>query len=397
MELNPAKNNQTMRTIYKANRICVLFLAALLLLGCNKDLVTYDKAKKESEVSTAPPAITGITTVDRSTALTEADLSELVLIKGTNLSGVKSIQFNDVTADLSQAYITTKEIVVPVPRVLPGKVNNKVTVITSLGQASTDLKINVPLLQVSGLYNEFALPGDTTTIVGDNFDIYKLTKQDAKVAFGSTQATVLAADQKSLTIIVPKSIPAAEAVVNVVTPELPDGLQMSYRHLGQILNIQNKLWLGENWQTDGTHLGDPKPINGIFSHIHDTSVGQWGWFDQIYGCNFPVTDPDILNNLDQYDLKFELNTDKDHPLSQMFIKFEMRFAITYEWNLYNSGLSLNTYGNWQTITLDAKTVMGQLFPNNDNFFYFAINPSVAVNLDFSISSMRLVKKAPIVK
>src|SRR6202000_1017720 len=123
MELNPAKNNQTMKTIYKANRICVLFLAALLLFGCNKDLVTYDKAKKESEVSTAPPAITGITTVDRSTALTEADLSELGLIKGTNLSGVKSIQFNDVTADLSQAYITTKEIVVPVPRVLPGKVN----------------------------------------------------------------------------------------------------------------------------------------------------------------------------------------------------------------------------------------------------------------------------------
>ncbi|HVW98256.1 MAG TPA: glycan-binding surface protein [Mucilaginibacter sp.] len=386
-----------MKTIYKANRIYVLFLAAVMLLGCNKDFVTYDKAKKESEVSTAPPSITGVTTVDRSTALTEADLSELVLIKGANLSDVKSIQFNDVPADLSQAYITTKEIVVPVPRVLPGKVDNKVTVVTALGQASTDLKINIPQLQVTGLYNEFALPGDTTTIVGDNFDIYKLTKEDAKVTFGNTSAAILAADQKSLTIIVPPGIPAAEAVVNVVTPELPDGLQMNYRHLGQIINIQNKLWAGESWQTDGSHLGDPKPINGIFSHIHDVTVGQWGWFDQIYGCNFPIADPDILNHLDQYDLKFELNTDKDHPLSQMFIKFEMRFAITYEWNLYNSGVSLNTYGNWQTITLDAKTVMGQLFPNNDNFFYFAINPAVAVNLDFSISSMRLVKKAPIVK
>jgi hypothetical protein len=386
-----------MKATYNAMKMCLVLLTVVMLFSCNKDIVTYDKIQKESDVSTAPPAISTITKVDRTTVVTEADLSQLVMIQGTNLSGLKSIKFNDVDADLTQAYVKAKEIIVPVPRLLPGTVTNKVTVTTALGETSFDLKINVPALQVSGLYNEFALPGDTTTIVGDNFDIYKLTKEDAKVSFGGTQATVLAADQKTLTVIVPASIPAAEAVVTVITPELPDGLKMNYRHLGQVINIQNKLWAGESWQTNGTNLGDPKAINGIFSHIHGVTVGQWGWYDQIYGCNFPVTDPDILNHLDQYDLKYELNTEKDHPLSQMFIKFEMRFSITYEWNLYDSGVSLNTYGNWQTITMDAKTVMGQLFPNNDNFFYFAINPGVQTNLDFSISSMRLVKKEPIVK
>ncbi|WP_158557193.1 glycan-binding surface protein [Mucilaginibacter conchicola] len=386
-----------MKATYNAIRMCLVLLTAVTLFSCNKDVVTYDKIKKESEVSTAPPTITSITKVDRTTNLTEADLSQLVMIQGTNLSGLKSVKFNDVEADLKQAYVKTKEIVVPVPRLLPGDVTNKVTVTTALGTATADLKINVPALKVNGLYNEFALPGDTTTITGDNFDIYKITKEDAKVSFGGTQATVLSGDQKTLTIIVPASIPRAEAVVNLVTPELPDGLKMNYRHLGQIVNIQNKLWAGEQWQTNGGNLGDPKPINGTFSHIHGVSIGQWGWYDQIHGCNFPVTDADILNHLDQYDLKFELNTEKDHPLSQMFIKFSMRFSITYEWNLYDSGESLNTYGNWQTITLDAKKVMGQLYPNNDNFFYFAINPGVPVNLDFSISSMRLVKKEPIVK
>jgi len=386
-----------MKATYNAMKMCLVFLTVVMLFGCNKDIVTYDKIKKESDVSTAPPAISAITKVDRTTALAEADLSQLVMIQGTNLSGLKSIKFNDVDADLSQAYVKAKEIIVPVPRILPGTVNNKVTVTTALGETTFDLKINVPALQVSGLFNEFALPGDTTTIVGDNFDIYKLTKEDAKVSFGGTQATVLSGDQKTLTVIVPASIPKAEAVVTVITPELPDGLKMNYRHLGQIVNIQNKLWQGEQWLTNGTNLGDPKAINGQFSHIKGVTVGQWGWYDNVHGCNFPVTDPDILNHLDQYDLKFELNTEKDHPLSQMFIKFSERFQISYEWNLYDSGVSLNTYGNWQTITLDAKTVMGQLFPNNDNFFSIAINPGVQTNLDFSISSMRLVKKEPIVK
>jgi hypothetical protein len=386
-----------MKATYNAMKICLVLLAAVMLFGCNKDIVTYDKIKQESEVSTAAPAISSITKVDRTTQLTEADLSQLVMIQGTNLSGLKSIKFNDVEADLTQAYVKAKEIIVPVPRVLPGTVTNKVTVTTALGEATADLTINVPALVVNGLYNEFALPGDTTTIVGDNFDIYKITKGDAKVTFGATQAIILSGDQTTLTVVVPATIPAAEAVVTVVTPELPNGLKMNYRHIGQVVNIQNKLWKGESWQTNGKNLGDPKAINGMFSHIHGTSVGVWGWYDDILGCNFPVTDPDILNHLDQYDVKFELNTDKDHPLSQMFIKFSVRFQITYEWNLYNSGLTLNTYGNWQTITLDAKTVMGQLFPNNDNFFYFAINPGVATNLDFSISSMRLVKKETIVK
>jgi hypothetical protein len=386
-----------MKATYNATKMCLLLLTVGILFGCNKDIVTYDKIQKESDVSTGPPTISQITEVDRTTVLTEADLSELVMLQGTNLSGLKSIKFNDVDADLSQAYVKAKEIIVPVPRLLPGTVNNKVTVTTALGQATADLKIDVPALQVNGLYNEFALPGDTTTITGDNFDIYKITKADAKISFGGTAATVLASDQKTITIIVPPNIPKAEAVVTVVTPELPDGLQMNYRHLGQIINIQNTLWKGSSWQTDGTNLGDPVAINGIFSHIHDVTVGQWGWYDDIYGCNFPTTDPDILDHLDQYDLKYELNTDKDHPLSQMFIKFEMRFAISYEWNLYDSGVSVNTYGNWQTITMDAKTVMGQVFPNNDNFFFFAVNPGVAVNLDFSISSMRLVKNEQIVK
>jgi hypothetical protein len=386
-----------MKATYNAMKLCLVLLAAVMLFGCNKEIVTYDKIKQESDVSTAAPVISSVTKVDRTTKLSEADLSQLVMIQGTNLSGLKSIKFNDVEADLTQAYVKAKEIIVPVPRLLPGTVTNKVTVTTALGEASAELKINVPALIVKGLFNEFALPGDTTTITGDNFDIYKITKADAKVMFGATEATILSGDQTTLTVVVPKTIPAAETVVTVTTPEITTGLKMNYRHIGQVINIQNKLWAGESWQTTGNNLGDPKAINGIFSHIHGVSVGQWGWYDQIFGCNFPVTDPDILNHLDEYDLKFELNTQKDHPLSQMFIKFEVRFSITYEWNLYDSGVSLNTYGNWQTITLDAKTAMGQLFPNNDNFFYFAINPGVPTNLDFSVSSFRLVKKEVIVK
>lgn len=380
-----------MKTIHNIKIISYIICSAVLLTAC-KDIVDYERIQKESDVSTGPPAINSITMVNRTTVITEADLSQLVMIQGTNLSGLKSIRFNDVEADLKQAYVKAKEIIVPVPRILPGTVSNKITITTNLGETSANLKIKIPQLVFKGLFNEFALPGDTTTITGDNFDLYKLNTKDAKVTFGSTEAKILEASQTSLTVIVPATIPVQEATVTVSTPELGQPLQVLYRHTGQILNIQNKLWQGEQWITDGKKLGDPKAINGNFSHLKGVTIGQWGWYDNVHGCNFPVQDQDIINNLGNYDLKFELNTEKDHPLSQMFIKFSMRFQIKYEWSLFDAGAVLNTYGQWQTITLDAKTVMGELFSNNDNFFSMAINPGVQTNLDFSLSTLRLVKK-----
>lgn len=380
-----------MKITHNIKIIGYIICSAILLSAC-KDIVDYEKIQKESDVSNGPPAISNITMVNRTTVITEADLSQLVMIQGTNLSGLKSIRFNDVEADLKEAYVKAKEIIIPVPRVLPGNVNNKITITTNLGETTADLKIKIPQLVFKGLFNEFALPGDTTTITGDNFDLYKLNTTDAKVTFGSTDAKILQATQTSLTVVVPATIPAQEATVTVATPELEQPLKVLYRHTGTLVNIQNKLWQGEQWITDGKKLGDPKAINGNFSHIKGVTVGQWGWYDNVHGCNFPVQDQDIINNLGNYDLKFELNTEKDHPLSQMFIKFSMRFQVKYEWSLFDAGAVLNTYGQWQTITLDAKTVMGELFPNNDNFFSMAINPGVQTNLDFSLSSLRLVKK-----
>lgn len=381
-----------MKATYKILTGCLLVLATITIAGCSKGIVDYKKYITAADVSTGPPAITSIMMVDRTTVLTEADLSEMIIIDGTNLSGIKSIMFNDVPADLTQAYIKAQEIVVPVPRALPGVVTNKLTITTALGKTAADLKINVPALVFTGIFNEFALPGDTTTLTGDNFDIYKLTVKDARIMFGSTAAVVLAADQKSLTLVVPKSIPVAEGVIAVTTPVLTRGLSIPYRHMGQAVNTDDHLWAGGGWVTTGNGLGDPVAINGPFSHIHDVTVGQWGWYDNLWGCNVHITDPSILDSLGKYDLKFELNTNKDHPFSQMFIKFSERFNIVYAWDLYDNSASVNTYGQWQTITMDAVTVMGVLYPNSDNFFYFAINPAVQMNLDFSVSSFRLVKK-----
>ena len=385
-----------MNTLYQIKKVTFFILSTLVLSAC-QDIVDYDKIQKESEISTGAPVIQKIMLVDRETEITEADLSQLVLIQGTNLSGLKSIKFNDVEANLREVYVKAKEIIVPVPRILPGDVTDKVTVTTELGETSANLKINIPELVVNGLFNEFALPGDTTTITGDNFDLYQIDSINAKLTIGDVPVNILGSTQKVLTIEIPKSIAAEEAVLRIETPALKQPLNVRYRHTGTLVNIQNKLWLGEQWLTDGTKLGDPKPINGQFSHIVGVTVGQWGWYDQIHGCNFPTQDMDIIKNLGDYDLKFELNTEPNHPLSQMYIKFSMRFGIVYEWDLYKSGESLNTYGKWQTITLDAKTVMRELYENHDNFFSIAINPSVEMNLDFSLSTMRLVKKEVIVK
>ncbi|WP_106831342.1 glycan-binding surface protein [Parabacteroides pacaensis] len=385
-----------MKTIYSILKAALFLLPVWLFASC-QDIVNYDELQKESGTSTGAPVIQKITLVDRVTEISDADLSQLILIQGSNLSGIKTVKFNDVEADLKEAYIKAKEVVIPVPRILPTEINNKITIMTELGETSANLKINIPSLIINGLFNEFTLPGDTTTITGDNFDLYKITKEDASIILGENKVNILEADQKTLTIEIPKNALQKEGIIQITSPEIKEAICIPYREEGTFINIQNKLWEGEQWLTDGSKLGDPKPINGQFSHITGVTVSQWDWYNQIHGCNFPTTDPDILHNLESYDLKFELNTDPDHPLSQMYLKFSMRFSIVYEWDLYKSGESLNTYGKWQTITLDAKTILGELYENSENFFSIAINPSVEMNLDFSIANVRLVKKQQFVK
>ena len=66
--------------------------------------------------------------------------------------------FNDVELPVGEVYATASSAYLPIPRQIPLEVNNKLYYETELGSTTYDFTVSVPLVQVDGLYNEFALP-----------------------------------------------------------------------------------------------------------------------------------------------------------------------------------------------------------------------------------------------
>lgn len=79
---------------------------------------------------------------------------------------------NDVEIALSEVYATAHAVYFPIPRTIPGEVNNKLYYETELGNTSVDFTVQIPEVSISGLYNEFALPGSSIKVNGAYFDLY---------------------------------------------------------------------------------------------------------------------------------------------------------------------------------------------------------------------------------
>ena len=133
-----------MKTIRNLTLILLAFVAA----SCSDDEVNY-----------APLSVTQVTDINHEQVLQSADLAQYIVIQGTGLNAVQSIMFNDIAVDMLEAYVTENEIVLSIPRVIPTNVNNLITLESATETVTVPFEVFVPELQVSGMGNEFALPG----------------------------------------------------------------------------------------------------------------------------------------------------------------------------------------------------------------------------------------------
>jgi hypothetical protein len=163
-------------------------LAFGLLLG----VVALSACKKETEeMCGGTPGISSVSgPTNRTAAITSGSLADWVIIQGSNFCSVNSVSFNDVSADLKDAYITANEITLRVPRVVPKNVTNTITVTTPGGTAQTNYTVAVPTLSVTGMANEYVAAGQRGAIVGSNFDLYEVTPTKGKVLWNGTPLAI---------------------------------------------------------------------------------------------------------------------------------------------------------------------------------------------------------------
>lgn len=383
----------------RSNIIISRFLSVLLLgvaMASCQDIVDFNDGYDDGLTSTGAPVIEKITTVSKEdSTIVGADMAQMISIYGKNLSGVKSMMFNDVEVDVKTIYAINSRIVLPVPRVLPQNVDNKLTLTTQLGTTIVDFSVVIPDLIVEGLYNEFSKPGDTVEIIGNNFDLYDVTDELGVVELNGQVLPIIAADATTVSVQIPEGTPD-NSKLKLSSPRVSDPIGIDFRNKGYTMLYYNEedggMWSGDAFLTDGTKSGDPQSLYGVpqFSRVVG-SFGQWSW-NVPFGGGFNLYDLDIVKNPQDYEVRFEFLTSISKSLS-----FGNILVGDYSWNPGAGGLAFNTYGQWKTMSFELKDV----FKSTDttpkpvegwNGYTFVYQPSDVANVDFSFCNLRIVKK-----
>jgi len=382
-----------MKKIYAITNLFMIFLL-MGTVSCQKDIVTYDNDYDDQLTSDGPPALDKVSTAaDLESAIDEGELTQMIALHGQNLTGIRSILFNDVEVDLKQVYAVRSRITLPIPRQVPGEVSNKITVETDKGTATIPFVINIPALVVNGLYNEFITEGDTAIITGKYLDLYQLDTLNGVFDIGGTEVKPFRSVEDSVYFVVPENTQEG-ATIAISSPLVSDPVIFRYRDAGFSMLDINSL---TSFVTDGTRNGDPVPLPGFekFLRIHQ-SYAAWSW-NGIFWSGFNLDDADILENPHNYYVKFEMNTKSTASISQgYFILGGDRQEL--RWNPAENGV-LNTYGRWKTMRVeltdwykDASQANGTYLQSGWNAFVFSYQPTVDVDDDFNVCNFRIVKK-----
>mgnify|MGYP005982459559 FL=1 len=364
------------------------------VISCQKDIVNYNDGYDDQLTSNGPPVIEKVSTAaDLNAGITSAALTDMIVIQGNNLAEMKSIKINDVEVDLATVYAVRSRITLPIPRIVPSTVTNKVTVETAKGSTDFPFEVKIPNLVIEGLYNEFIAAGDTAILVGKYLDLYKLDTLEGKFLLNNTELKPLRSVADSVYFIVPPGT-ADGATLSFSSPLIEVPKQVKFRDKGiSMLDIKSL----SAYVTDGKASGDPAILPGFdrFLRVRQ-SFGAWSW-NGIFWSGFDLNDAAILANPKDYYVKFEINTKSTASISQgNFILGGDRQETRY--NPAENG-ALNTYGQWKTMRIDltefykdASQSNGTYLKAGWNAFVFSYQPIVDVDDDFSVCNFRIVKK-----
>lgn len=388
----------------------IIFAGLVFLAAACSDVVTYNDGYDDQLASYGPPSVSRVTTAkDTVTAITESSLAEMITLHGNNLTDVTSIFINDVEVDLSTIYAVRTRLTLPIPRVLPMEVNNQIKITTKLGTVNVPLTVNLPELVLTGFYNEFAHDGDTVRFLGNNFDLYEIDIENATMTMNGKNVNIIDADATGFSIEIPEGT-TDNSVLSVSTPKLTTPLQLKFRETGySILTAKD---MEEAWNPEGLHdgtaEGDPDPLRGKFYRVKYNYSGYWTWHNITY-ARFDVPDVDIINNPENYWVKYEINNNINYPLVRYIrVGRNNDGDRNYMWDPtpYNGGVTMNTLGKWKTVKFEVTDLFRPDDPNSGkktnlfmpvegadrNHFIIVNQPENPADVDFSICNFRFVKK-----
>lgn len=363
----------------KNEYILLLMLILCLFLSCSDDEPEY-----------VPMSVSKISTVlDREQSIEQADLAQYIIVQGKGLSAVSSIFVNDIPVNMEDIYIEDHEITFPIPRVIPGEVNNLVTLKSAQETVTIPLTVYIPKLKVDGMFNEFLPVGETMKVVGDFFDLYEINTESGQIFWGDQEVEIIRAVQDTLYFQLPNDAQPGTRI-KLVSPIAGEVyVPGKYQEKGNMLCDYDPYtgWGGNQYISSGP---TPTPITGQYSHfkLSATDAADWEWSGTVAIAQLGVTYwEDVQNHPENYLLKFEVNTLT--PLTKRQIRFYFS-QINYDWQPFANGLAFNTNGEWYTVSIDLSEVWNGAIPADGTLQI--MGNSYAENTDICFDNFRIVPK-----
>lgn len=154
----------------------------ILIFLCIITVVITQFACKKNDASGGPPLITRVRSIDtlkRDSFFVKAIPGNLIVIQGSNLSGLKAVYFNDTSAYFNPAYATSTNIIIAIPAsaqtiATNPKVPSIIKLVTDHGTVTYAFTLYLPPPTISSL--NFDNSGSLLYINGYNFEgISKIT------------------------------------------------------------------------------------------------------------------------------------------------------------------------------------------------------------------------------
>ena len=370
---------------------------ATTLTSCN-NIVDYADGYTPADqlANTGAPQISAVFDVadtQRSTPITEGTLNQMVVLVGDNLNNVTRIAFNTVECNLSEVYTQKQQAIVRIPSKLSMEHVNKIEYTTDKGTATFDFTIPFPALSVSHLDNEFMWAGGDVTVHGSNFDLYDFEGGTSTVTIGGT--TVMPTDITSSTmkLHIPEGTPDNSKILFTWNDDNGQQQQkaLPFRPSSALLYGD---FAGVQMAVDGSVTVVAESTDG-YGNLHFTgSYGAWAWNTIDLSSNMIATP--VVDNaaLDNYVLKFELQTATNFPVTENTgLQFCFNWGDNYVWNPAD-GLGINTLGQWQTVALPLAPMAtkGISAPNTWQTLRIIFQPLADYEADFRIANLRIVEK-----
>ncbi len=377
----------------------------ICLTGCKKDTDLDNYTPDDRKENTGAPVISAVydgADINLTTPITEGEPGQNLIITGQNLNDLKSLTFNGVKADLTKTYTMSTKANVTIPSEFSEERINQIEYTTDMGTATYAFVVKFPTLRINNLSNEFAAPGSTVEIIGQNFDYYNFGQSgaNASVSINGSSVAVSHVSADALAIEIPAGTPD-NSTITISWVDFygqQQTVNLAFRPTKGLLFAD--ISKAQRDKTDQcVTIEDDSQVKSTTSalgtkHLHFSGIiNGYAWVE----LSFSQTLPDIGNasKVADYNFVFEVLNAEDHALLGKGHEFAWNWdwSNSYLWNPGN-GAGLNTQGQWKTIRFP----LSEIAPNgigsmgDEMTLNIGFQPSEAYDADFRMGNFRIQKK-----